>query len=197
MSERGKAALTALLASINTAVLLWALYSEIVNAIYVAFGYIAIMVLIERIIEAEGKDEMKNEELHGNGYMAAKSDDTAAKHGVVDKLTDGEQTTARGCDNAAKYGHVKEPDIGPKGPEGNHENDIDIVFVVEDAKSHLDVEISAARSFAKLLQKNCTIRHRDGQKEAVISYAKIDELLEDWEDGARLKSIFSKEENEE
>lgn len=195
MSERGKAALTALLASINTAVLLWALYSEIVNAIYVAFGYIAIMVLIERIIESEGKDEMKNEELRGNGYKAAKSDDTAVKHGAVDKLTDGEQTTARECDNAVKCGHIKEPDSGPEGPEGKRDDEI--VWIVGDAKSHLDVEISAARSFAKLLQKNCTIRHRDGQKEAVISYAKIDELLEDWEDGARLKSIFSKEENEE
>lgn len=147
MSERGKAALTALLASINTAVLLWALYSEIVNAIYVAFGYIAIMVLIGRIIETEGKDEMKNEELHGNGYMTAKSDDTAAKHGAVDKLTDGAQTTARERDNAVKC----EP---------------------------IDVEIAAVRSFAKLLQKNCTIRHRDGQLEAVISYAEINEFAE-------------------
>lgn len=136
MSERGKAALTALLASINTAVLLWALYSEIVNAIYVAFGYIAIMVLIGRIIETEGKDEMKNEELHGNGYMTAKLDDTAAKHGASDKLTDGAQTTARECDNVVK----------------------------------------AIRKFAKLLRNNCTIRHGDGQLEAVISYAKIDDL---------------------
>lgn len=40
----------------------------------------------------------------------------------------------------------------------------------------IDVEIAAVRSFAKLLQKNCTIRHRDGQLEAVIGYAKIDEL---------------------
>ena len=195
MSERGKAAITALLASINTAVLLWALYNEMVNAIYVAFGYIAIMVLIERIIESEGKDEMRNEELRGNGYMAAKSDDTAAKHSAVDKSTDGEQNTAKECDNAAKYGHIKEPDSGPKGPEGKRDDEI--VWIVGGVKSHLDVEISAARSFAKLLQKNCTIRHRDGQKEAVISYAKIDELLEDWEDGARLKSIFSKEEDEE
>lgn len=138
MSERGKAALTALLASINTAVLLWALYSEIVNAIYVAFGYIAIMVLIERIIESEGKDEMKNEELRYKGYEAAKSDDTAAKHGAVDKLTDGAQTTARECHNAAK----------------------------------------AIREFTKLLRNNCTIRHRDGQLEAVIGYANIDELAE-------------------
>lgn len=138
MSERGKAALTALLASINTAVLLWALYSEMVNAVYVAFGYIAIMVFIGRIIETEGKDGMKNEELHGNGYMTAKSDDTAAKHGAVDKLTDGAQTTARVDYNAAK----------------------------------------AIREFTKLLRNNCTIRHRDGQLEAVISYAKIDELAE-------------------
>lgn len=138
MSERGKAALTALLASINTAVLLWALYSEIVNAIYVAFGYIAIMVLINRIIESEGKDEMKNEELRGNGYMAAKSDDTAAKHSAVDKLTDGEQTTEKKGDNAVK----------------------------------------AIQEFTKLLRNNCTIRHRDGQLEAVIGYAKIEELAE-------------------
>lgn len=136
MSERGKAALTALLASINTAVLLWALYSEIVNAIYVAFGYIAIMVLIERIIESEGKDEMKNEELHYKGYETAKSDDTAAKHGAVENQTDGAQNTTRECNNAA------------------------------------------VRSFAKLLQNNCTVRHRDGQLEAVIGYANIDELAE-------------------
>lgn len=178
MSERGKAAMTALLASINTAVLLWALYNEMVNAVYVAFGYIAIMILIERIIESEGKDEMKNEELRGKGYMTAKSDDTAAKHGAVDKLTDGAQTTARECDNAVKCEPIKEPDSGLKGPEGKHGNDIDIVFVEEDAKNHLDVEIAAVRSFAKLLQKNCTIRHRDGQLEAVIGYAKIDELAE-------------------
>lgn len=138
MTERGKAALTALLASINTAVLLWALYNEMVNAVYVAFGYIAIMVLIERIIETEGKDEMKNEELRSNGYMAAKSDDTAAKHSAVDKLADGEQNAAREGDNAAK----------------------------------------AIQEFVKLLQKNCTIRHRDGQLEAVIGYAKIEELAE-------------------
>lgn len=190
MSERGKAALTALLASINTAVLLWALFNEMVNAIYVAFGYIAIMVLIERIIESEGKDEMKSEELRYKGCETAKSDDIAVKHGAVDKLTDGEQNAARECDNAAKYGCIKEPDSGPEGPESN----CDIVFSVVKG---VDAEISAVRSFAKLLQKNCTIRHRDGQKEAVISYAKIDELLEDWEDGARLKSIFSKEEDEE
>lgn len=177
MSERGKAALTALLASINTAVLLWALYNEIVNAVYVAFGYIAIMVFIGRIIETEGKDEMKNEELHGNGYMTAKSDDTAAKHGAVDKLTDGAQTTAREYDNAVKCEPIKEPDSGPKGPEGKHGDD-EIVWVVGNSKSNLDVEIATVRSFAKLLQKNCTIRYRDGQKEAVISYAKIDELAE-------------------
>ena len=175
MSERGKAALTALLASINTAVLLWALYNEIVNAICVAFGYIAIMVLIERIIETEGKDEMRNEELRGDGYMAAKSDDTAAKHGAVDKLTDGEQNAAKECDNAAwkkgpkdEFEPIKEPDSGPKGPEGKHDCD--------------DFEFEPPRRtverFVKLLRNNCTIRHRDGQLEAVIGYAKIEELAE-------------------
>lgn len=170
MTERGKAALTALLASINTAILLWALYNEMVNAVYVAFGYIAIMILIERIIESEGKDEMKNEELRGNGYMAAKSDDTATKHGAVDKLTDGEQNAARECDNAAKYGHIKEPDSGPKGPEGKRDCN-DIVFDVEPPRRTVE-------RFVKLLQNNCTIRHRDGQLEAVIGYAKIEELAE-------------------
>lgn len=154
MTERGKVSLIALLASINTAVLLWALYNEMVNAIYVAFGYIAIMVLIGRIIETEGKDEMKNEELHGNGYMAAKSDDTAAKHSTVDKLTDSEQ-------NAARNG-ISDAGLRPT-PR-----------IVE--------EVTVER-FVKLLQKNCTIRHRDGQLEAVINYAKIEELAEKYLEG--------------
>lgn len=44
-----------------------------------------------------------------------------------------------------------------------------------------EIAISAIRAFAKALQDECVIRHRDGELEAVISYAKINEEREKFE----------------